>query len=176
MMSDSPPPVLITDRLVGRPPRPGDFLNLHGVFSNPVAARWLSAEGLPLPPEKTRRILDLMTDHWMVHDFGPWMFETPAGAFAGYAGLRLVILEGRAETEILYALNPDAWGQGLCSEMAAAVVAHGRDQLALTDIIGFAMVENAASRRIMEKTGFAFEHNFPRIGRPHALYRWTPPA
>ena len=44
-------------------------------------------------------------------------------------------------------------------------------ELDLRSIIADARIENAASRRIMEKLGLSYEREFEQRGEPRALYR-----
>ena len=43
-------------------------------------------------------------------------------------------------------------------------------------VIGFAVVENAASRRVLEKIGMSFRELRNVDGVPHAFYEHRPPA
>jgi RimJ/RimL family protein N-acetyltransferase len=49
------------------------------------------------------------------------------------------------------------------------VIAFG--PLGLADVVSFALPHNWASRRVMEKLGFAYEHDADYKGWPHVLYR-----
>ncbi len=66
---------------------------------------------------------------------------------------------------------PDRWGQGLATELGAASVAHAFGPLGLADVVSFTLIENRASRRVMEKLGFAYEDEIEHAGLPHVLYR-----
>lgn len=73
----------------------------------------------------------------------------------GYCGLRP--LPGEAGTlELMYALAPRFWGQGLATEAAAALLDWGFRHLAVEAVIGMARLQNAASCRVMEKLGMAY--------------------
>ena len=68
----------------------------------------------------------------------------------------MLSLEGRRQGRLTlgYALAPEVWGKGLATEAAAAAIDAG---FALTDaveMLATAHVENAASRRVLEKCGF----------------------
>lgn len=67
--------------------------------------------------------------------------------------------------------RPRALGEGLATEAAAASLDWGFDRVGLPEIVSFAMVENGASIRVMEKLGMSYEREFMRAGFPHALYR-----
>lgn len=58
-----------------------------------------------------------------------------------------------------YSLHPRFWGDGIATHVLRDVtkVAMERDGLALDRLEAVAAVENIASRRVLEKSGFAFE-------------------
>lgn len=39
------------------------------------------------------------------------------------------------------------------------------------ELVAFTLPHNAASRRVMEKAGFAYERDTEHAGLPHVLYR-----
>ena len=59
--------------------------------------------------------------------------------------------------EIGYVLNAAYRGQGIAAEAVARVLEFGFERLGLNRIEGRYMVENAASRRVMEKCSMTFE-------------------
>jgi len=73
--------------------------------------------------------------------------------------------------EIGWTVDPDRWGQGLATELGAASVAHAFGPLGLAEVVSFTLIENRASRRVMEKLGFAYEGETEYAGLPHVLYR-----
>ena len=73
----------------------------------------------------------------------------------GYCGLRP--LPGEAGTlELMYALRPRFWGQGLATEAALALLDWGFRHLAIDSVIGMARQQNGASCRVMQKLGMAY--------------------
>jgi RimJ/RimL family protein N-acetyltransferase len=84
-------------------------------------------------------------------------------------------VEGVEEVELAYAFKRDVWGQGLASEISAALVDIGFSQLKLPSLVGLVFVENSASRRVLEKSGFALERNTIHRGAEVVVYR-SPPA
>jgi RimJ/RimL family protein N-acetyltransferase len=67
-----------------------------------------------------------------------------------------ISLEGRGadRLNIGYALSPDVWGQGYATEATRAVAAAAFTLTPATEIETSVHVENAASRRVLEKAGF----------------------
>ena len=163
-----------TDRLVVAPLRPGDFADLRRLHGDPRVMATLSADGQPLPEEKTRRALQRHLDHWGHHGFGLWAFRDPAdGRFVGYCGLKHTEVDGKDEIELAYAVVADEWGQGLATEMAEAALRVGFERLGLPEVVCFTLTTNRASQRVMEKAGFTYERDIVHAGLPHVLYRLT---
>lgn len=122
--------------------------------------------------EEIQMVLQKYLDHWERTGFGVWIFrDKETDRFVGRAGLRHVKIEGKDEVELLYALLPEFWGQGLATEMAEAIVAIGFEQLGLKEIAVYTLPDNRPSRRVMEKAGFVYERDIVHAGRPHVLYR-----
>jgi RimJ/RimL family protein N-acetyltransferase len=82
-------------------------------------------------------------DVWAAH-------ETRSGAFVGWFSLRRV-REGVGE--LGYRLHREAWGRGLASEGAGALVAKGFREIGFARIVATTMAVNHASRRVAEKAG-----------------------
>ena len=79
------------------------------------------------------------------------------GEFIGWSGL-----QPRREidaTEIGYGFDQPFWGQGFATEVAAAWLEYGFNELKLKRIVAVALPENRASRRVMEKLGMRYEGN-----------------
>ncbi|MSQ86770.1 MAG: N-acetyltransferase [Alphaproteobacteria bacterium] len=65
------------------------------------------------------------------------------------------------------------WKKGYASEMAAAIISHVFKSPGLYEMVSFTLPTNVASRRVMEKCGFAYEQDFKHAGLDHLLYRIT---
>jgi RimJ/RimL family protein N-acetyltransferase len=78
------------------------------------------------------------------------------------------------EVEIGWMLTPSSWGQGYATEAGRAVRDEAFERLELESIVAVHHSENAASGRVMEKLGMAFERDVvTRDGWPYRLYRLT---
>jgi RimJ/RimL family protein N-acetyltransferase len=121
-------------------------------------------------PDVTKTYLKTNTAHWDQHGFGLWVL-THAGEFAGRAGIRHVVVDDIDEVEVAYTFKRTLWGQGLASEVANALTSIGLFQLKLPSLVGLVSVENAASRRVLEKSGFSFERNTILRGEETVVYR-----
>ncbi len=59
--------------------------------------------------------------------------------------------------EVGYVLSPDYWGRGIASEALGAFLRFGFCDLELSRMEARYMIENTASRKVMEKCGMTFE-------------------
>ena len=149
----------------------GDLADLCSMHRDPEVMATLG--GLR-SDEVSADILAQLMSHWAEHGFGYWMAREPdSGAFVGRGGLRRVVVGGTDEVEVGYAIMPPYWSRGLASEMARECARVGFEHLGLSELVAFTLPTNAASRRVMERIGFAYERDFIWAGMPHVLYRLT---
>jgi ribosomal-protein-alanine N-acetyltransferase len=166
-------------RLSLRPERPWrEHERLYiDLFADPAVATtlWPGTLGGPRTPEQAVEMLNRDIEHWREERFGPWVFfEASTGVFVGRGGLRRATFEGSACVEVLYAVRSDVWGRGYASEIACVAVAHAR-RLGLTDVVGFTTTTNAASLRVLEKSGMRIEQEtIEHAGLAHWLGRLLP--
>ncbi len=158
-----------TERLTAERLREEDFDVLSRMHQDPKV---MATMGGVRSDEKTREYLRENLDHLDRHGYGLWMFRDRANAqFVGRGVLRNVHVGGHDEVEVGYALVADAWGKGLATEMAEALLTIAFKRLAMTDVVAFTQPTNRASRRIIEKLGMTFERDIVHEGLPHVLYR-----
>jgi RimJ/RimL family protein N-acetyltransferase len=101
------------------------------------------------------------------------VFLQPGGEFIGTCGLEAVDIDGRSEVELGYRLCLKHWGHGYATEAAAGVLRYAFRDLQIKRIVAFALAQNRASIRILEKLGFRFDREFLHAGIPHQLYGIT---
>jgi RimJ/RimL family protein N-acetyltransferase len=164
-----------TRRLLLRPPSPEDRALYHAHFSRPAVERWLRPP--PLPPFHAG-VLDELIDgdcaHWSDHGFGPWvLIEKETGAFAGRGGLAWTSVEGSAEIELPWSVEPHLQGKGLATEAARAAVELAAE-MEFEEVVALVLPANSASRRVAEKVGFAQNDEVTHAGLPHLLFRRSP--
>ena len=161
-----------TQHLLARKPLHEDRVLYHAHFTRPEIESWLRPS--PLPPF-TAQVLDELIDgdrvHWKDHGFGPWvLIEEETGAFAGRGGLAWTSVEGTAQVELPWSIEPHLHGKGLGTEAATAACdwAH---ELGFTEVIALTLPANLASQRVAEKTGFEQVDEVLHAGLPHLLFR-----
>lgn len=151
---------LRTERLALRPLAADDLDNLVGLDSDPDVMRYLNG-GRPTPREEAARKLAAMTAPSGPLQTWSWAAEDRAsGEFLGWFSLRPDPDRGPNDVELGYRLRRTAWGRGLASEGAAALVDKAFGEFEIARIFAKTMSVNLASRRVMEKAGLTFVRTF----------------
>ena len=153
---------LETRRLILRPLGRGDLADLVALDRDPEVMRYVgSPAGVKSPAEteqraRTRIEESLRGDH---EPLGFWRVEgRDDGIFLGVAAL-LRMPEGPdgppgGDVEVAYRLARSAWGRGIATEAAGALIVHGLHTLGLPRLVAVTYPENRASQRVLDKLGF----------------------
>ena len=152
-MSDSS--VLLTARLRLRRLRPADEPDLVALDSDPEVMRYVGSPPGAHPHAATvaRARERIGADHG---PYGWWLVEgRDDGAFHGL-GLLLPVPDGDG-IEVGYRLGRRSWGQGIATETAAALVEYALGGQGLPRVVALVYPDNAASRRVLDKLGFALD-------------------
>jgi ribosomal-protein-alanine N-acetyltransferase len=149
-------PTIETARLRLRPLTESDVPEWSRLlYADPEVTRYLPGPDVT-PLERTERLFQHFTAHWQHLGYGEWaVTDRETGAFLGQCGLNHI--DDLNETELDYALARSAWGRGLATEAARAAVNYAFETAGLTRLIGFVIPEHIASRRVLERLGFAYE-------------------
>jgi RimJ/RimL family protein N-acetyltransferase len=132
------------------------------IYADPDVTRYLPGPDAT-PLERTERLYQQFSNHWQNHGYGEWaVTDRETGAFLGQCGLNHIA--DISETELDYALAKHAWGRGLATEAANAAVQFAFETVGLRRLIGFVIPEHIASRRVLERLGFAYECDMPYWG------------
>ena len=116
--------------------------------------------------------LDRLIAHWDAHYFGYWIAREPeSGRFAGRAGLRHLVVAGEPVIEVGYGFMSDYWGRGIATEVAAATLRAGFEEVGANELVCFTTPTNERSRNVMEKVGFRYHRDFIHANIPHNLCR-----
>jgi RimJ/RimL family protein N-acetyltransferase len=161
-----------TARLVASGVTEADLPELLQPLRDPRVAATLSPTGQPPSEDEARAGLIEAIGHWELHGFGLWLFrERPGGRLVGRGGLQHTFVTGRDEVEVAWAIVSELWGRGLATEVAGAAIDVAFGELALQEVIAYTLPDNWASRRVMEKCGFAYDRPIESDGVPKILYR-----
>lgn len=136
---------IITPRLRLVEQGPGDVDDLHRLMSLWEVVRMTASWRHPVTREEVRaRVAE--------RSAGPGLFlsiRRRADAGSRYVGAAH-ILEG----DIGYALLPEAWGQGVATEVAQALADHAFATTDWPELRAGVWADNPASVRVLEKVGF----------------------
>lgn len=123
--------------------------------------------------EEVAAELERAQESWERDGMGYWMFfDARTGEPVARGGLARTVFDGRPEVEVGWTVTPGRWGEGLATELGAEAVRVAFGVLGLEDVVAFTLPHNAASRRVMEKLGFAYEKTAPyKAYGDHVLYR-----
>lgn len=94
----------------------------------------------------------------------------------GFCGAKTVKFRGAEVLNLFYRLTPSAWGDGIASEAATAVVAWARTQEPTKKIIARVRPENTASARVATKAGLRRAPELDETGAdgPDEIYTTGP--
>lgn len=165
--------VLTTPRLVLRGWRESDRAPFAAMNADPLVMRYFPST---LSAEETGALLERNRLHIERHGFGVWAVAV-AEEFAGFIGLHVPSFESHFTpcVEVGWRLAARFWNRGLATEGAAEVLRYAHSTLGLNEVVSFTTVQNAPSRRVMEKLGLTrdadddFDH--PEIPKGHPLCR-----
>lgn len=169
-----------TPRLVLREWRDSDVDEFAAMSVDPRVM-----EFFPSPLDRSRVIAQIARyrAQFAEHGFAFLAIEAPGVAdFIGLCGIAPVRFQAPfvPAVEIGWRIAYEHWGRGYAPEAAKAVIDYGFDTLKLPEIVAFAVVANAKSRRVMDKLGMThdpaddFDHPSLPEGSPlrrHVLYR-----
>ncbi|MGA2254173.1 MAG: GNAT family N-acetyltransferase [Thermoguttaceae bacterium] len=168
----NPIATLTTARLLAEAITPLCFNDLHRLNSDPRVVKTLASVGKPLSEAATREQIEKTIEHWQQHGFGFWAFHLKKdGQFIGRGGLKTYQIDGKDMIGLGYAVMPEYWNRGFATEMAQVSLDVGFGHLGLPEIGSWALPNNLASQRVMEKLGFRYERDFEFAGLPHRFYR-----
>jgi ribosomal-protein-alanine N-acetyltransferase len=166
---------ILTSRLRLTSLSSGDLEEIAGMYSDPEVMR--GSSGVPVPRTRDESMEWLnRTLSASCANVGRETFrvaDRASAAFLGRCGLRPDA--STPDTELAYAFVRSAWGRGIATEAARAVLEWG-STAGVTTVVGYVLASNVASQRVLEKIGLA------RIGERSTpegtllLYAATPSA
>jgi RimJ/RimL family protein N-acetyltransferase len=155
--------VLKTPRLAIRQFTEDDIDNLFNLNSDPEVMRYLGR-----PPSRQMLQDEIIPFHLGVYQrfdrLGTWAADSASnGEFLGWFHFRA---EDGDITNIHlgYRLRRSAWSKGYATEGSTALINMGFTDLGVQRVFARVMATNAASRRVLEKSGLTLVHNMPYHG------------
>lgn len=146
-MTARPEPEIATARLLLRPYRRSDALDLAEGIGDFAVARMLARVPHPYGPGEAMQFLDSLDADGST---GVHLAITHGNALIGGIGLMGL----NSERELGYWLRMSAWGAGYATEAVRGFLAFLIDELEVDVIRSGVFVDNPASLRVQEKLGF----------------------
>lgn len=144
---------LQTPRLSLRRPVPADIDAIHAITSDPRTTVHNPADVLTTRAE-AEELYRRWDQQWHTHGLGYLVIRRrDAAEILGFCGVKVVRFRSREVLNLFYRLTPAAWGDGIASEAATAVVAWAGNVKPDLPIIARVRPDNIASRRIAVRTG-----------------------
>jgi RimJ/RimL family protein N-acetyltransferase len=141
---------VLTARLELRRPAEADADAILRIHRDPLACEHNPSDMITVRPEAVDRCRRWRA-HWQRHGFGYWVVRRRgAERVIGFCGLKLMRLHDAPVLNLFYRLEPAAWGAGLASEAAAAVVEAAP---AGRPVIARVRPGNVASARVAVRAG-----------------------
>jgi RimJ/RimL family protein N-acetyltransferase len=168
------PPVLVSERLCFHPWEAEDFSLFASLHSDPEVQLFLQMGDPPWDEAYLRAKFEGFRADYAVHGWTKFKVTDRQGAFLGRAGFGW--FPETDELELGYSFKRALWGQGYATEAARALLDWIYKVKPFDHVIGFAVAEHAASRRVLEKAGMLFTGIRDVDGIPNAFYRHDCPV
>lgn len=161
---------LETERLRLYPARLQDLDARLAMDRDPEVMRYIR----PMPPDAVAHREQIRRQ--ILEDTGPedrfWHVERRAApGFIGWCAL--FPLEESGFIEIGYRFSRDAWGQGIATEAARAVLDHGFRVLEIDPVVAVTDPANLASQAVLRKIGLKPAGQAHHYGRNLSFFRLT---
>ncbi len=164
-----------TSRFYLRPFTIADLDFLYQLHSNPEVGK-STIDGVQ-NLETVKKHLDNFIANQEKNGFSQWaVFANRTDKFIGRAGLikRALNKEVGEQVEIRFAFMPEFWGQGVASEITAALIQFAKEKLKIKKLIAANGFANEKSARVLIKYGFAHLKNIipEGYGTADAIRYW----
>lgn len=148
--------IMHTQRLLATSWLASDVDDLFVVHSDAETMRFVR-QGRPETRAETATLIDRYIAEHAATGFTKWRLAGLDDHLVGRAGFE----PHRDGRELGYTIRRDLWGQGLATEIGAALVTWHLTNAADCPLYAYVAVDNTSSRRVLEKIGFK------SIGREH---------
>jgi RimJ/RimL family protein N-acetyltransferase len=166
--------VLTTERLRLRPLEGGDVDALHALCLDPDVRRYLWDDQI-LSRETVDDLIRRSKAMFAANGYGFFALEfadreTKRG-LVGFCGYRQ--FEDTPQVELLYAIAPEYWGEGLVTEAAVEVLRHGFETCAVERVVASTDTPNQRSVRVLQRLGMTFDCRREFHGLDTVFYSMT---
>jgi [ribosomal protein S5]-alanine N-acetyltransferase len=144
---------LVTARLSLRRPTAADIDDIYRIHRDPKACAHNPSDMLATRSD-AEDLFGRWDGHWRRHGFGYWVIRELGGeGVLGFCGLKLMRLGEREVLNLFYRLDPPAWGDGVATEAATAVVAWAVADVPDRPVVARVRPDNIASARVAARAG-----------------------
>lgn len=144
-----------TERLILRPFELKDFEGVYEFGSNEEVNKYTGDVSIASLDAAKELIKKVWFYDYETYGYGRLAtIYKPDNKLIGFAGLKY--LAAIKETDIGFRFLPEYWGKGIATEASRAILEYGFKTLELNKILAFAMPENTASNKVLEKVGLEF--------------------
>jgi RimJ/RimL family protein N-acetyltransferase len=163
--------ILETERLQIRPWTQHD-IEQYLTLANDVGYTSFSLPGqFALNPEEAKERIQDRLDLYASKKVGKFLLlSKQTGEVIGTCGFGAYEIDGREEMELGYRLRLQFWGKGYATEAAIGTLKYAFETLNLKRIFAFALPQNQASIRVIERLGGRYLRILNHADLPHALY------
>jgi RimJ/RimL family protein N-acetyltransferase len=150
--------VIETERLVLRPLEMRDAEALASIYADEETMRFLGGKTLSLEDTRTQ-IACMQALHEELGYSLLATIERETGELVGRCGLLLQHVDGRAETEVAYAIARPHWRRGFGTEAARAVTRFAREERGMGRLVSIISRGNVGSIGVATKNGMRRERD-----------------
>lgn len=158
---------LETPRLILRQLTQADLDNLVVLDSDPDVMRYINGGVASSRDAIANKFLPYVTSYYGRYEhLGFWAIVEKSQEFIGWIFLRPEVdfellqqlnLAEKDAIELGYRIRKQSWGKGYTTEAAKALIDKSFTESAIAKIVAWALIENRASIRVMEKAGLKLE-------------------
>lgn len=172
--------IIETERLILREIQPEDEEALFELDSDPEVHTYVGKRPVQ-SIEQIRLVIGFIRQQYEENGIGRWAVVTKNdGALIGWAGLKYFTDEANGYKdfyELGYRFMKKHWGKGFATEACRAIIQFGFKNMKLNDIYAMTDIHNAASKKVLQKSGLQYVETFEFAGE---LTDWfsisNPPA
>jgi ribosomal-protein-alanine N-acetyltransferase len=168
------PPVLTSERLCFHAWKLKDFPLFASLHSDPEVQHFLQMGDPPWDEVYLRAKFEGFRADYAQNGWTKFKVTDRQGTFLGRAGFGW--FPETDELELGYSFKRALWGRGYATEAAQALLDWIYKAKPIDHVIGFAVAEHAASRRVLEKAGMSLTGIRDVDGIPNAFYRHDRPV
>lgn len=159
---------LETDRMILDAWDPNDWTAFRPIATDVEVMRYITG-GVPWTDEQIIGFVERQVKLYSERGFCRWkLIEKASAEVIGFCGVGY--WRDVPDPEIGWWLARRCWGHGLATEAGRVALQDALERVGLDHVISVGMVENAASRRVMEKLGLTLESYFENDGAQLVRY------